>query len=112
MIAMDALKGSDREIYDLVKKEIEREEYSLILIASENLVYEEILEAQGTVLTNKYAEGYPERRFYGGCRFVDRIEQVAVDRARRAFWSGTRQRTAPFRLVRQHGRALRDAEAG
>ena len=85
MIAMDALKGSDREIYDLVKKEIEREEYSLILIASENLVYEEILEAQGTVLTNKYAEGYPERRFYGGCRFVDRIEQVAVDRARELF---------------------------
>jgi glycine hydroxymethyltransferase len=81
MIAMDALKGSDREIYDLVKKEIEREEYSLILIASENLVRQDILEAQGTVLTNKYAEGYPDRRFYGGCRFVDGIERVTVERA-------------------------------
>jgi glycine hydroxymethyltransferase len=85
MIAMDALKGSDREIYDLVKKEIEREEYSLILIASENLVHQDILEAQGTVLTNKYAEGYPDRRFYGGCRFVDSIERVAVERARALF---------------------------
>lgn len=85
MIVMDALKGSDREIYDLVKKEIEREEYSLILIASENLVYQDILEAQGTVLTNKYAEGYPERRFYGGCRYVDAIERVAVERACRLF---------------------------
>ena len=85
MIAMDALKGSDREIYDLVKKEIEREEYSLILIASENLVHQDILEAQGTVLTNKYAEGYPDRRFYGGCRYVDAIEQVAVERARALF---------------------------
>jgi glycine hydroxymethyltransferase len=85
MIAMDALKGSDREIYDLVKKEIEREEYSLILIASENLVHQDILEAQGTVLTNKYAEGYPDRRFYGGCRYVDAIERVAVERARALF---------------------------
>lgn len=85
MIAMDALKGSDREIYDLVKKEIEREEHSLILIASENLVYQDILEAQGTVLTNKYAEGYPDRRFYGGCRYVDAIERVAVERARELF---------------------------
>lgn len=82
---MEALKGSDREIYDLVRQEIEREEYSLILIASENYVPQEILEAQGTLLTNKYAEGYPDRRFYGGCRFVDAIERVAVERARELF---------------------------
>jgi glycine hydroxymethyltransferase len=85
MISMDALKGSDSEIYDLVRKEIEREEHSLILIASENLVFQDILEAQGTVLTNKYAEGYPDRRFYGGCRYVDSIERVAVERACRLF---------------------------
>ncbi len=82
---MEALKGNDREIYDLVRQEVEREEYSLILIASENYVAQEILEAQGTLLTNKYAEGYPDRRFYGGCRFVDAIERVAVERARELF---------------------------
>ena len=82
---MGALKGSDREIYDIVRQEIEREEYSLILIASENYVPQDILEAQGTVLTNKYAEGYPDRRFYGGCRFVDSIERIAVERARQLF---------------------------
>jgi glycine hydroxymethyltransferase len=82
---MDALKSKDREIYDNVRKEIEREEYSLILIASENYVHEEILEAQGTVLTNKYAEGYPERRFYGGCQFADAIEGIAVSRALELF---------------------------
>jgi len=82
---MEALKGKDKEIYDLVRQEIEREEDSLILIASENYVAQEILEAQGTLLTNKYAEGYPDRRFYGGCRFVDSIERVAVERARDLF---------------------------
>jgi glycine hydroxymethyltransferase len=85
MIAMEALKGKDKEIYDLVRQEIEREESNLILIASENYVAQEILEAQGTLLTNKYAEGYPDRRFYGGCRFVDSIERVAVERATELF---------------------------
>ena len=85
MISMEALRGKDKEIYDLVRQEIEREEDSLILIASENYVAQEILEAQGTLLTNKYAEGYPDRRFYGGCRFVDSIERVAVERARALF---------------------------
>lgn len=82
---MEQLKNKDHEIYEYVKKEIEREEYSLILIASENYVHQEILEAQGTVLTNKYAEGYPDRRFYGGCQFVDAIEQIATARARELF---------------------------
>jgi glycine hydroxymethyltransferase len=85
MISMDALKTKDKEIYDCVRKELEREEYSLILIASENYVHQEVLEAQGTVLTNKYAEGYPNRRFYGGCQFVDTIEQIAVERAKELF---------------------------
>ena len=80
-----ALKGSDSEIYDSVKSEIEREEYSLILIASENYVDQDVLEAQGTILTNKYAEGYPGRRFYGGCRYVDAIERTAIERACKLF---------------------------
>ncbi len=85
MISMDALKKSDSAIYDCVRKEMEREEYSLILIASENYVDEDVLEAQGTVLTNKYAEGYPGRRFYGGCRYVDAIERIAIERACQLF---------------------------
>jgi glycine hydroxymethyltransferase len=85
MISMETLKSKDREIYDNVKREIEREEYSLILIASENYVNQEILEAQGTVLTNKYAEGYPDRRFYGGCQFADAVEAIAVARALELF---------------------------
>ena len=59
----------DQEIYGLVRREIEREEYSLILIASENYVNEEILDMQGCVLTNKYAEGYPNKRYYSGAGF-------------------------------------------
>ena len=81
MISMDALKRNDRAIYDCIRKEMEREEYNLILIASENYVDQDVLEAQGTLLTNKYAEGYPHRRFYGGCRYVDDIERIAIERA-------------------------------
>lgn len=75
----------DKEIFELVKHEIEREEYSLILIASENYVSEEILEIQGCVLTNKYAEGYPSKRYYSGCRFSDEIESIAIERAKTLF---------------------------
>ncbi len=78
---MDVVKEKDREIYDAVRGEIEREEYSLILIASENYVDQEILEVQGSILTNKYAEGYPDRRYYGGCHFLDEIERTAIERA-------------------------------
>jgi glycine hydroxymethyltransferase len=79
------MRESDRETYELVKREIEREEYSLILIASENYVDEDILEAQGCVLTNKYAEGYPSRRYYSGCRYLDEIESLAIERAKELF---------------------------
>ncbi|HEY3276529.1 MAG TPA: serine hydroxymethyltransferase [Syntrophorhabdaceae bacterium] len=75
----------DRQIYTLVRSEIEREEYSLILIASENYVDEEILEFQGCVLTNKYAEGYPSKRYYSGCGFLDEIENIAIERAKELF---------------------------
>jgi glycine hydroxymethyltransferase len=79
------LAERDSEIYGLVKQEIEREEYSLVLIASENYVDEEILEAQGCVLTNKYAEGYPSKRYYSGCAFYDDIENIAIERAKALF---------------------------
>jgi glycine hydroxymethyltransferase len=75
----------DQKIYELVEREIEREEYSLILIASENYVNEEILEIQGCVLTNKYAEGYPNKRYYSGCRYLDEIEDIAIARAKELF---------------------------
>jgi glycine hydroxymethyltransferase len=75
----------DQQIFDLVRQELQREEYSLILIASENYVDKEILEMQGCVLTNKYAEGYPGRRYYSGCRFLDDIEAIAIERAKQVF---------------------------
>lgn len=79
------MEGSDSAVLDLLKREIEREEYSLILIASENYVDEEILEVQGCVLTNKYAEGYPSKRYYSGCQFLDGIETIAIERAKSLF---------------------------
>lgn len=79
------MEGKDTAIFNLLKHEIEREEYSLILIASENYVDEEILEVQGCVLTNKYAEGYPSKRYYSGCQFLDEIENIAIERAKTLF---------------------------
>ena len=82
---MIKLNGSDSEIYELVRGELEREEYSLVLIASENYVDEDILAMQGCVLTNKYAEGYPSKRYYSGCRYLDDIESMAIERAKALF---------------------------
>ena len=79
------MDGKDKPIFNLLKRELEREEYSLILIASENYVDEEILEVQGCVLTNKYAEGYPSKRYYSGCKFLDEIESIAIERAKVLF---------------------------
>ena len=67
------------------KRRRKRQEYNLELIASENVVSEAVLEAQGSVLTNKYAEGYPRKRYYGGCEYVDVVEQLAIDRAKALF---------------------------
>ncbi len=79
------LAQCDPEVYAAIQRETERQEYNLELIASENLVSEAVLEAQGSVLTNKYAEGYPGRRYYGGCEYVDVVEQLAIDRAKTLF---------------------------
>ena len=79
------LKETDREVYEFIGKEIDRQRYSLELIASENFVSKAVMQAQGSVLTNKYAEGYPKKRYYGGCGFIDDIEQLAIDRIKEIF---------------------------
>jgi glycine hydroxymethyltransferase len=75
----------DKEIFDLIAKEKERQMQGIELIASENFVSDEVLQAMGSVLTNKYAEGYPGKRYYGGCEIVDQTEQLAIDRAKELF---------------------------
>jgi glycine hydroxymethyltransferase len=82
---LDELKKNDKAVFEAVRGEIERQEYKLELIASENFVSKAVLQAAGTVLTNKYAEGYPGRRYYGGCEFVDIAENLARDRAKQLF---------------------------
>lgn len=79
------LQASDPEIFGAIQKEYERQHYHIEMIASENLVSNAVLQAQGSVLTNKYAEGYPGKRYYGGCEFVDIAEQKAIDRACQLF---------------------------
>ncbi len=79
------LKSSDPELYDSVEREYERQRDKLELIASENFTSLAVMEAQGSVLTNKYAEGYPGRRYYGGCEWVDVAENLAIDRAKKLF---------------------------
>ena len=82
---MSFLKETDPEIYEIIRKETERQAYKLEMIASENFVSEAVLEATGSVLTNKYAEGYPGKRYYGGCEFVDQAESLAIERAKKIF---------------------------
>jgi glycine hydroxymethyltransferase len=82
---MNELERVDPEIYRVLQLEAERQEHNLELIASENVASRAVLEAQGSILTNKYAEGYPGRRYYGGCEYVDIAEQLAIDRAKQLF---------------------------
>ena len=77
-----SLKDSDKELYESVKNEFTRQQNHIELIASENIVSKAVLEAQGSVLTNKYAEGYPGKRYYGGCEHVDVSESLAIERAK------------------------------
>src|SRR5262245_7369604 len=80
-----ALERTDPAVHAAIQRETERQQHNLELIASENVVSEAVLEAQGSILTNKYAEGYPGKRYYGGCQFVDEIETLAIERARALF---------------------------
>ncbi|WP_028889006.1 serine hydroxymethyltransferase [Tenacibaculum ovolyticum] len=95
----------DHQIFDLIQEEKERQLNGLELIASENFVSEQVMQAQGSILTNKYAEGYPGKRYYGGCEVVDVVEQIAIDRAKELFGaeyvnvqphSGSQANTAVF----------------
>lgn len=81
----NVLSTSDSAVFDLIGQEAVRQEEHIELIASENYVSKAVLEAQGSVLTNKYAEGYPQKRYYGGCYVVDQIEQIAIDRLKQLF---------------------------
>ncbi len=102
----------DHQIFDLISEEKNRQLHGLELIASENFASEQVMEAQGSVLTNKYAEGYPGKRYYGGCQVVDIVEQIAIDRAKELFGaayanvqphSGSQANTAVFAACLQPG---------
>lgn len=84
-MVFEHLKISDPEVFDALQKEIERERNNIVLIASENYADPSILEIQGSVFTNKYAEGYPKKRYYGGCEYADVVENLAVERAKELF---------------------------
>ena len=82
---MSYIENADKEIYELIALELGRQNDHLEMIASENYTFPAVMEAMGSVLTNKYAEGYPNKRYYGGCEFVDKIESIAIKRAKKLF---------------------------
>lgn len=92
----------DDKVFEIIQKEKERQMHGIELIASENFVSEQVLEAMGSVMTNKYAEGYPGKRYYGGCQFVDQTEQLAIDRVKELF-------DAEFANVQPHSGAQANA---
>jgi len=109
---MNFLKAVDPEIASLIEKEKERQEYQLEMIASENLASRAVMEAEGSPLMNKYAEGYPEARYYGGCAYVDEVEKLAIERVKMLFGaeyanvqphSGTQANMAVFLAVLNPG---------
>ena len=79
------IQDQDSEIFELIEKELQRQNDHLEMIASENFTFPSVMEAMGSILTNKYAEGYPSKRYYGGCEFVDKIEEIAIERAKKLF---------------------------
>lgn len=93
-------KTFDPDLWAAIAKEEERQENNLELIASENFVSEAVMAAQGSILTNKYAEGYPGHRYYGGCEFVDIVESLAIDRAKELLV----QNLSMFNLILVHKR--------
>jgi len=108
----DGLEAADPDVFASIGREARRQQDQIELIASENIVSQAVLDAQGSVLTNKYAEGYPGRRYYGGCEFVDEVETLAIDRAKALFgaaWanvqphSGSQANQAVFMALMQPG---------
>ncbi|MFQ3574612.1 MAG: serine hydroxymethyltransferase, partial [Thermodesulfovibrionales bacterium] len=82
---LNAIRETDPDIFNAITNEMQREETKILLIASENYASKAVLEAQGSVFTNKYAEGYPSKRYYGGCEFADIVETLAIERAKKLF---------------------------
>ena len=111
----ESLAERDPDVFKSIANELGRQQNQVELIASENIVSRAVLEAQGSVLTNKYAEGYPGRRYYGGCEYVDVAEEIAIERAKKLFdcqfanvqpHSGAQANGAVFQaLLKQIGRA-------
>jgi len=111
-LLMSFIEKQDKEIYEVIQNEFNRQNNNIELIASENFVSEAVMEAQGSVLTNKYAEGYPNRRYYGGCEFVDVSETLAIERAKQLFGaehvnvqphSGSQANMAVYLVALEHG---------
>lgn len=109
---MSFIEKQDKEIYEVIQNEFNRQNNNIELIASENFVSEAVMEAQGSVLTNKYAEGYPGRRYYGGCEYVDVSETLAIERAKKLFGaehanvqphSGSQANMAVYLVALEHG---------
>ena len=107
MMPTQRLSEADPDIARLVREETRRQADGLELIASENFVSPAVLEATGSVLTNKYAEGYPGKRYYGGCEVVDEVEQLAIDRAKKLFGADHANVQPHSGSPGQHGRLLR-----
>ena len=101
---MDVLQSADPDIWQAIQNERRRQQQGLEMIASENFTSRAVMEAQGSVLTNKYAEGLPGKRYYGGCEFVDEAEQLAIDRAKQLFGAEP-LRYAGFTAWRRRGSA-------
>lgn len=102
----------DEVIFNLIQAEKERQTNGIELIASENFVSEQVMQAMGSVLTNKYAEGLPGKRYYGGCEVVDQVEQLAIDRLKKTFWCRVGERTTTQRCTGQCCRNAGTAQPG
>ncbi|HJV32209.1 MAG TPA: serine hydroxymethyltransferase, partial [Bacillales bacterium] len=109
---MNHLSQQDEQVFQAIQKELGRQRNKIELIASENFVSEAVMEAQGSVLTNKYAEGYPDHRYYGGCEYVDIVEDLARDRAKKLFGadhanvqphSGSQANMGVYFTILEHG---------
>ena len=109
---MTVAQQPDDEVFGLIDREVERQNTTLQLIASENFTSPAVLRATGSVLTNKYSEGYPGKRYYGGNEVIDEVEELARERAKALFKAPARQRAAPRRCQRQHGRVPGAAQPG
>lgn len=112
MYTLDDIKKEDQEIASAITDEFERQNSHIELIASENWVSPAVMSAMGSILTNKYAEGYPGRRYYGGCECVDEVEELARERAKELFWRRVCKCTATLRCSGQHGSTVRHLKAG